>query len=225
MKRIAVVLVGHYRSFDQTIKTLMHETKGLKVDWYLHTWNTSDATTLSWHHVVPSDKLLTPMQKLTLEALDPDYEIETQSFTPEELQDTVFRKPWKAVSYLFTAVQKCLKRVQQAFLSGVNYDYILVSRYDIQMNNMGLSTLQVHPGQIVVGGRATQGFYSCNIAASDVIFALNPEDVDAFILEENFLRNKANYHSSEEPYSQLYVDRFAGVVHQWHFDNHFIIVR
>lgn len=222
MRRIAIVLVGHYRSFDQTLERLMCETSGLNIDWYLHTWNTSDAITLSWHHALPSDKLLTASQKMTLEALDPDYEIGSQSFTQAELEDAVFRKPWKAVNYLFTAVQKCLQRVKE---SGVEYDYILVSRYDVQLNNMGLLTLQVPLNHIVVGGRATQGFYNLNIAASDVIFALNPANIDAFIEEKEFLRNKANYHSSEEPYSQLYVDKFAKVVHQWHYDNHFTIIR
>lgn len=221
MVKIALILVGHYRSFDHNIESIIEQLRDVEYDCYFHTWNINEASTASWHSKGESKSIqLLKYQLETLREFDKNFEVETQVFEPKDYADTVYNKPWKAVEYLFNALQKCLKRILE---SDKKYDYIFVSRYDVRLKNLNLSQLQIIPGEIYIGGRAAKG-YTGGVAASDVIFAFRQDDIPK-LLTNDFLKDKHLFHSSEEPYSRLFYDKFTTVKHQWHWSRDFDIVR
>lgn len=109
----------------------------------------------------------------------------------------------------------------------MQYDYIVVSRYDVVFENLGLSDLQINPGEIRFGARACQGVYE-NILASDILYAFSPKDLDKFInlnFENIFIENRGKIKAVEEVYTLFFKSNFKLSIHTWEYGSNFIIIR
>lgn len=231
MVKLAVIIIGHFRSFEKTYKSLLSELQDENIDYdlFLHTWSTQNAITKSWHNILESPKDLSPEQISLLQSLDPNVEIETQVFSPEELSDIINKKPCKAVVYLFKALQKCLKRVELKNNSQDHkYDYILVTRYDVFHKNLGLSKLKIRSNEICIGHRTkySEGYID-SLLANDIIFSFRSEDISKFYIDfENYINDKKRQIKIvEEIYTLFFKENFRIVSREWEYDLEFFIVR
>lgn len=222
MPRAAVIIIGHFRSFDRVYDSLSNELKCVDHDFYLHTWSTQNATTKSWHDILDKPKDLTSEQISLLKSLDPNVEIQKQEFSPEELKDCINKKPRKAVIYLFEALQKCLKRIKNPS----QYDYILVTRYDIIHTKLCLSQLKIRSDEICLGWRLGTGFLD-SLIAHDIIYAFKPDQIKKFQIDfTKFMKDHSHeLRIAEEIYTIFFRDNFKFVSREWEYDNEFYILR
>lgn len=225
MPKIAVILIGHFRSFDRVYKSFLKELESVAHDFYLHTWSTQNATTKSWHDILEKPQNLTSEQISLLKSLDSNVEIETQTFTLKELKDCINKKPKKAIVYLFQALQKCLKRIKDPS----QYDYILVSRYDVDViNKLCLSQLKIRPNEICLGWRLGLGYID-SLIAHDIIYAFSSSlsNIKKFDFDfSKFLNdNVENLKIAEEIYTIFFRDNFQFVSREWEYGSEFCIVR
>lgn len=225
-KKIAFVLIGHYRSFDKNYSSLQDELKDVDVDYFFHTWNLTNAKTNSYYGQPFSlAEPLSDEQKLRLKMFDSQVEIEDQIFSTEELEETFDKKPYKAIFYLFAALKKSLLRI--ALNNPIQYDYIVVSRYDVNLQNLRLNELDINPGEIKFGARHCVGFEK-NMLANDILYAFNPKDLCKFIELnfEKFFRNNFNrIKAVEEIYTLFFEHNFESLTHVWEYGQNFLIIR
>lgn len=229
MVKIAVIIIGHFRTFDKNYDSLLKElkNKSLEYDFFLHTWSTQNATTSSWHNMLDPPQDLTSSQISLLQSLDPDVEIKKQEFSEAELSDTICNKPCKAICYLFQALQKCLKRVEKAeILSKSNYDYILVTRYDVSCNNLQLDKIKIRSNEICIGWRFCEGYIE-SLVASDIIFMFNSKESSKFILDfDTYLQtHKKEIKTPEEIYTLFFRDNFKTISREWEYNSEIVIIR
>lgn len=222
MVKIAVIIIGHFRTFDKVYKSLLKELENVDHDFYLHTWSTQNATTKSWHDILDKPKDLTSEQIDLLKSLDPNVEIETQTFSSKECTDCINKKPRKAVIYLFEALQKCLKRIKNPS----QYDYIFVTRYDIIHNKLCLDTLKIRPEEICIGWRLGEGFID-SLIAHDIIYAFKPDQIKKFEIDFSiFMKERGNnLQIPEEIYTLFFRENFKTVSREWEYGTEFCIVR
>lgn len=225
-KKIAFVLIGHYRSFDKNYLCLQKELKDVDASFFFHTWNLTNATTNSYYGQPFSlAEPLSEEQKQKLMMFDPEVEIEEQIFSKEELEENFDGKPYKAIYYLFSALKKNLLRI--AANNPMKYNYIVVSRYDVIFENLGLGDLKIDPGEIRFGARACKGFYE-DILANDILYAFSPKDLDNFIkfdFENMFIENRAKIRAVEEIYTLFFKRNFKSLIYAWEYGSNFIIIR
>lgn len=222
MEKDAVIFVGHYRSFDKNYESFLKTFDNC--DFYFHTWNTLNAQTNSYYGGPDKKTCYNPLTKEQIERLklyDPDVIIESQTFTEEDLQDTLNRKPKKAVRYLWSALLKCLQRVKD---SGKNYRSVIVSRYDIKYNNVSFKECPPRD-TIYMGGRNWNAkIYA--LLANDIIFQFSFDNIDKFLsVDFEFGFSNPRVTCCEELYTLVFLKIFDKLSLKWNIYSDFEIIR
>ena len=216
--RIALVLRGHYRSFDKTSETWLNELKGLDYDSYFHTWDLQDSTTPAWHcgekHPLP----LYPSNIELLKTFDKDVVIDKQEFTEEEIQDKILNAPCKAFMYRYKSLTETLNRIPHG-----KYDIVIVGRYDLELKNVCLSNIRINEGEILIGGINHNEFYK-EIKNTDLLFAFHPNNIPLFQVNPYVDLDRFKM-GAEEPFTKFLFDNFKTVSLRWISEEDFVIKR
>lgn len=216
--RIALVLRGHYRSFDKTSKTWLNALKGLNYDCYFHTWDLQDSTTPTWHR---GERYALPLYSSNIELLkkfDKDIVIEKQDFTEEEIQDKIIDVPFKTFIYRYKSLTETLNRISRG-----KYDIVIVGRYDLELKASCLSKLTINKDEIIISGFNNKEFYK-GLQNTDLLFAFHPDNISSFQVNpyidlDNFKKG------AEEPFTKFLFDNFKTVSLRWIYEKDFIIKR
>lgn len=227
-KKWAIVSIGHYRTFDKICNNLRRETEILNPDYFFHTWTTQNSITKSWHSSLIEEKELTKDQISKLKEFDPDVVIEEQLSPdnyPSELDknQTQSQKPLYAVWYSFHALQSALKRIKN---SGKKYDYIFVTRFDIELQNIHLDLVNIRNKEILMG----RSFLFDDNIANDIVFCFDYKDIDYFLEIDffNFIikqRRSKEIKNVEDYLTSFFKKIFEVITYQWQYEIHFKIIR
>lgn len=215
--KIALILRGHYRSFDVTSKRWLNVLKGLDYDCYFHTWDLQDSTTPTWHR---GEKYALPLYPSNIELLkkfDKDIVIDKQIFTDEDIQNKFIDAPYKTFIYRYESLVKTLNRIPKD-----TYDIIIVGRYDLLVKPGCLTNLNISENEIIIGGIEDTKYYK-NLRGTDLLFAFNPNDLHKFNINPYCI--DAAFNNGEEPFTKFLFENFKKVSLKWNYENDFIIKR
>ena len=215
--RIALVLKGHYRSFDKTSKAWLEELKGYKYDCYFHTWDLQDSTTPTWHR---GEKYALPLYASNIEllkTLDKDVVIEKQDFTEEDIKNKFIDAPYKTFIYRHESLYKTLNRIDMS-----KYDIVIVGRYDLELKDNCFSKLVINNDEIMIGGINDKEYYK-EVRATDLLFAFHPENIPLF--QVNPYVEQGDFKRGEEPFTKFLFNNFKKVTLKWKYEKDFIIKR
>ena len=215
--RIALVLRGHYRSFDKTYKGWLEVLKGYEYDCYFHTWDLQDSTTPAWHR---GEKYALPLYPSNIELLknfDKDIVIEKQEFTEEEIETKFLDAPYKTFIYRYKSLVDTLNRIQVS-----KYDIVIVGRYDLELKDNCLSNIIINKDEIMIGGINDKEYYK-ELRATDLLFAFHPENIPLFQI--NPYIKEYNFKKGEEPFTEFLFNNFKKVSLKWKYEKEFNIKR
>jgi len=215
--RIALVLRGHYRSFDTTSKSWLKALKGYDYDCYFHTWDLQDSTTPTWHR---GEKYALPLYDRNIELLkkfDANIIIETQSFTEYDIQNKFTDAPYKTFIYRYESLYTTLNRIDAS-----KYDIIIVGRYDLELKENCLSDIRLTKDEILVSGINDKEYYK-ELRGTDLLFAFHPTNIPLFQI--NPYIEKHTFKKGEEPFTKFLFDTFKNVSLKWNYEKDFTIKR
>lgn len=221
--KIAVCLLGHYRSFDRVSACWDRLKVKYNIDFYISTWDCVDSNTKSWH--TNGGNALIPLSELQIKNLkrfDCDVIIDSQSWTDEERTDIYLGVPIKLFEYRFQMYNNVVKRIQE---SGRKYDLVVFSRLDIALAD--LDFVPVPEGTIHIGYR-TDTKYSYSLAASDIFFAIHFDNIGLMTDPHIGIRKarENNLYEMPENYANdFYYTKWVAVVPTWKYNVDFAIVR
>jgi len=217
--KVLLILYGHYRSFNNTHKSWINSFEGCDVEYKFCTFDTIDHNTKCWHRGQTTPKPhLTNDQIDLLKLFDPAVNILTQEFTEDEHNDIYAKMPVKVYLYKYNNIKKILESIDET-----KYDIIILSRFDILINNIIFKNISICKNEIKLGVRPDKGFLK-GIAATDLLCMFHPSDKHLFytmptdIIDRKFL-------IPEECYTDFYYKNFERVIQEWNYDNHFTICR
>jgi hypothetical protein len=169
--RIAVVLWGHFRSFESVRSSWIHALEGMDVDFYLYTWDTQDSCTASWHKGYSTDSpQLSNEQIQLLRIWDESAVVDVQSWTEEERKDSY---PY-IVGYWIRSLLHCIDRIRK---SRTTYDTIICGRFDVDVSGICFSKHRAVKGTIALGYHPNMSVYQGALVC-DVLYAFHPEDIN-----------------------------------------------
>lgn len=221
--KIAVCLLGHYRSFDRVSAYWDRLKAKYDIEFYISTWDCVNSNTQSWHKTNSNtSELLSQTQINTLKYFDPEVTINSQSWTAEERTDIYLEMPIKCFEYRFQMYNNIVNRIHG---SKKMYDLIVFSRLDVAIGNLVFSP--VAEGTIHIGFRPDER-YSYSLAASDILFAIHPNDL-SFMTSPHVGIRKARemglYKKPEDYANDYYNSLWVAVIPTWKYDVDFTIVR
>ena len=216
--RIALVLRGHYRSFDKVEESWIKSLEGCNYTCFFHTWNTIDSTTKSWCKDPEKSIELSNDKIIKLKNWDPKLEIELQEYSQEEINDIYATATFKSYYYKYLSLKKTLNRINKD-----DFDIIIVGRYDLILNNISFKNININKNEILIGARDDNRFLH-NLATSDALFAFNALDKDKFN-EAPIDFNERKFKYSEECYVDFFYKNFNIVNHIWKQQKDFDIQR
>lgn len=220
MKKIALVLRGHFRSFEKCQEYWKVALEKCDYDCFFHTWDTMDANNKSWHRRYKVDSPLLDISSVEiLKQWDPNVVIEKQEFTEDE-HDEIYASwtPHKSLIYRFDCLLNTLKRIDKD-----KYEFIIVSRYDLILNNIYFKDIQIAPSVLMLGGRTCNHILG-KVAASAELFLFNSSDLDKFY-NPLIAANPSKYGNFEEWFNEMYLNIFTEIIHKWHWEQDFNILR
>jgi hypothetical protein len=221
--KIAVCLLGHYRSFDRVSACWGRLKAKYDIDFYISTWDCVNSNTQSWHKTDgnPTESL-TQTHINILKSFDPEVTIMSQSWVTEERADIYLDMPIKCFEYRFQMYHNLVNRIHS---SKKTYDLIVFSRLDVAIGNIVFSP--VAEGTIHIGYRSDER-YSYSTAASDILFAIHPDDL-SFMISPHLSIRKARemglYKKPEDYANDYYNSLWVAVIPTWKYDIDFTIVR
>lgn len=215
--KIALVLRGHYRSFDKTFKAWLNTLKELNYDCYFHTWDLQDSTTPTWNRGEKYALSLYPSNIELLKKFDKDIVIEKQEFTEEDIRHKYINAPYKTFIYRYESLYKTLNRIPPNV-----YDIIIVGRYDLTIKPGCFDNLKVSENEIIIGG-INDNRYHKNLRASDLLFAFKPVDLYKFKINPYDVNTK--FTNGEEPFTDFLFNNFKNVILKWKYEHDFVIRR
>ena len=216
--RIALVLRGHYRSFDLTSKSWLSALKGLNYHCYFHTWDLQDSTTPTWHR---GEKYALPLYPSNIELLkkfDKDIVIKRQEFTEKDLVNKFLEAPYKTFIYRYESLIETLNRIDIS-----KYDIVIVGRYDLELKDNCLSELLINKDEIMIGGINNTEYYR-ELRGTDLLFAFHPANIPLFQVNPYIELNNFKK-GGEEPFTKFLFDNFKRVLLKWTYEKDFIIRR
>lgn len=218
--KIALILRGHYRTFEKVQESWKSALTNCDYDCFFHTWNTIDSTTKSWCKEAQDSIQLDNNKINILKLWDANVIIDQQTYTNDELTDIYATATYKSYIYKFESLKKILDRIDET-----KYDIILVGRYDLILLNINfINDLEINQGEIFIGARGSDNRFIYNLATSDCLFAFNSKDkIKFYTIPTDYIDRKFNY--SEEAYVDFYYKSFNKVTHKWHQQTHFDIQR
>jgi len=155
--KIALVLRGHYRSFDKTHITWDNVLKGLDYDCYFHTWDLQDSTTPTWNRGEKYKFELYPRNIELLKKYDSNIVIEHQEFTNSDISNIYMsNSPYKTYLYRYTSLKDTLNRIPYD-----KYDIVIVGRYDLLLNEkrINFGNLNISDDEILIGATRDEDYY------------------------------------------------------------------
>jgi len=215
--RIALVLRGHYRSFDLTSKSWLSALKGLNYDCYFHTWDLQDSTTPTWHR---GEKYALPLYPYNIELLktfDKDIIIKRQEFTDKDLANKFLDTPYKTFIYRYESLYNTLNRIDMS-----KYDIVIVGRYDLDLKDNCFSKLVMNKDEIMIGGINDKEYYK-ELRATDLLFAFHPENI--LLFQVNPYVEQGDFKRGEEPFTEFLFNKFKKVILKWRYEKDFTIKR
>ena len=224
MRRTALVLKGHFRTFQQTSPIWKEKLKHLDYDCFFHTWDTVDTPTRSWHQIIKTkSKYLTEEDIILLREWDPNVLIESQTFTHEEEHDIYCGMPHKVYLYTCSALMSCLSRIDPS-----KYGNIIVCRFDVDVSNMYNFENIISPqGAIYIGYIGINNFDICNTKMCyDILFRFNSADIHQFQVLKEMIVGRTVYGTYPEvPFIEFIQTHFENVVRTWRYGKEFGILR
>lgn len=217
--KLAVILFGHYRTFDKHVEYW----RSIEADFYISTWDTIDSTSKSWYKPEYRGIPLTANQIQTLKSFDPNCFIGTQEWNANEMEDMYGNLPFKSILYKYESILKSVRRIQD---SKIEYDTILVTRPDIQINNIG--TLNPVPGEIFMSYLDSPKFLRGH-AACGLVYAVNYSDIEKIsTIPENLFEWKANpkkYNYEEDHFTDFIHQKWDTIRKTYEYNTDFVIIR
>lgn len=218
--KFAIVVRGHYRSFDRTFIELKRALDGLDCNCYFHTWNLLDSETQTWHRGEKYKIKLHDRHIRTLQSFDQTTQIEQQEFNDIELKNIYLMAPYKTFDYRYTALRDTLKRIC------INQcDIVIVSRYDLTINKDCFKVMNIEPNEIFIGYAETKDVdnYYKNLRATDLLFAFHSSNIHVFNI--NPYSKDTIFTKAEEPFTKFIFDNFKKVTLKWKYGTDFSILR
>jgi hypothetical protein len=217
--KILLLLCGHYRTFDRTVASWISALDGCDFDCRFVTFDKIDHNTKCWwHDNIAESASLTNEQINLLKSFDPNTEILTQVFSETELNDIYATLPLKVYMYKFKIIKNILESIDDK-----NYDMIIVSRFDVKINDIKFKNIQINLNEINIGARLAGNFFK-GLAASDMLCAFHPANKNLFYNIPNDLIAR-NFSLPEECYTDFYYQNFIVVNHLWNWHDDFYIER
>lgn len=235
--RIAVILRGHYRTFDHLAdawRNSFSETD-VQTDFYVHTWDRVNSVTQTWYKSAQQSTnvaFLSTIQRDTLLKFDRFATIESQrELTPDESIPFSCGIPYAALEFAWHGITSCIARV---LASGETYDAIVVGRLDADIracaSRIAIDLNALSPGCIFLGARVAphkEGRYQ-NLSASDVLFAVHGNDVQKLaVIPPQYAQWRAKrsmFQSPECPWTAYAYEQFDVTV-KWKLHNDFDLLR
>jgi len=213
--KVALVLRGHYRTFDITSVQWKRALTGISYDCYFHTWNIKDSTVPTVYRKGTYSIELNENQINTLKSFDPNLVIETQEFTESDISNLYLSTPHKSFTYRSESLYDTLKRIPQN-----KYDIVIVGRYDLIIKKF--ENLKVSEDEILIGA-AYDSKYDRGIRANDMLFAFHPKNIPLFRI--NPYLEIMDFKYGEEPFTGFLYTNFKKVSIKWIYEKDFIIKR
>lgn len=144
-KRIAIQLFGHLRSFRKTYQgfyeniILPNEKAGYKIDIFLHTWNETDHSTITWHNQ-NGELRGKEIDDEVIEFIEKNYKPKKYMIEPQVAADDyiitekiagVPRAYKGVVNVSYTKYMANKLRLDYEKEHKIKYDYVIVTRPDI----------------------------------------------------------------------------------------------
>lgn len=216
--RIALVLRGHFRSFEKNEESWRKLLEPFHYDSYFHSWDTLDCNNQTWdRRYTIESRNLNNEEISILRKWDPNVVIEKQEFSKED-NEKIYASwaPHKSLIYRFDSLLNTLKRIDKT-----KYDIIIVSRYDILLKNVNLEKLTINPGTLLLGGRECPDILG-KIAANAELLIFHSSNLDKFY---NPLINAdpKKYKNAEEWFAEMYQRIFKEIKHEWKWEEDFIL--
>jgi hypothetical protein len=164
----AILLFGHYRTFDYTMESWKkYKHDGAK--FFIHTW--TDTYAPGAQNII---KELTLENKSNLKSLDNECSFESQTeLLNENVQHT------HLPSYYAAHTKACLSILQRLVDSGQTFRRIIVSRFDVKINT---SVSYPEKGTaIITWKKIPKGVLLPENSFNDLLLLLNFEDVPAYV--------------------------------------------
>jgi hypothetical protein len=217
--KIALVLRGHYRSFDKTHIIWDNVLKGLDYDCYFHTWDLQDSTTPTWNRGEKYALELYPRNTELLKKYDANIVIEHQEFSNSDISNIYMTAPYKTYLYRYESLKDTLNRIPID-----KYDIIIVGRYDLLLNEKGVKfdNLIISDNEILIGAARDDDYYK-GLRCTDLLFAFKPKNIPLF--EINPYDYELEFKNGEEPFTNFLFNNFKKVSVKWVYGSDFSIKR
>lgn len=219
-----VVVRGHFRTFEKTHQSLRKALSNTKHKIFMHTWDTVDANTASWHgNKVCYTNALTQEQRDLLNTFDDGYIIQSQSWTEQERNAIVLSRPYKTFLYFWQSIYECLYRIKE------ESQYILFTRYDIQVN-IDFSDVLCEEDEIVIGYGHRTPNNVIPYGFTDIVFLIHYNDVYKLLsIPQKIIDLQTNmdpkYQIAEDPITDFFYSNWAKVTPKWLASRDITIIR
>ena len=142
--KVAVLLYGHLRDYDKCAESLkIHLLNRYDCDVFMHTWDVTDHSTLSWHgqrfHPKNVDDSIIEKIKMHYDPKGLIVEHQQPYKNEEIIEPNEYRKykfSTASCHYLFytmSRVNELRKEYEKKYC--IKYDYLIVTRPDVQLKN------------------------------------------------------------------------------------------
>jgi hypothetical protein len=181
---------------------------------YLHTWNTKDCDTKSWHDFRLGTQALTDAEHSLLQCYDPEYIVEEQTFTDAELKAIAISRPFKTYLYFWQGIHSCLSRITEPS------KYILIGRYDVMLLN-NFQNISCEPDEIVIGyAPRSPPTPTLKYGMTDIVFLIRYEERHKLEkIPANILEMPTKTYDcrdiSEDPMTEFYQQFWSKVTPRW----------
>lgn len=214
MLDINVILKGHFRTFADTHTSWDRALAPYSHKMYLHTWNTKDCDTKSWHKFRLGTQALTDAEHSLLRHYDPEYVVEEQTFTEKERNAIAISRPFKTYLYFWQGIHSCLSRITEPS------KYILIGRYDMILLNDVLN-ISCEPDEIVIGyAPRSPPTPTLKYGMTDIVFLIRYEERHKLEkIPANILEMPTKTYDcrdiSEDPMTEFYQQLWSKVTPRW----------
>lgn len=219
-----VVVRGHFRTFEKTHLSLRKALSNTRHQIFMHTWDTVDANTASWHgNKVCDTNMLNQEQRDLLNTFDDGCLIESQSWTEEERNDILLSRPYKTFLYFWQGIHESLYRIKE------ESQYILFTRYDIEIN-ADFSEVECEEDEIVIGYAHRYPNNVIPYGFTDIVFLIHYNDMYKLLtIPQKIMELQTNmdprYKIAEDPITDFFYSNWSKVTPKWLANHDIRIVR
>lgn len=222
-RKVAVILNGHFRSFDRTAPFWRRALEGLDATFCIHSWDVRDSSTVTWNRPTgaPPAPALGAAELGLLREFDAHARIGTQLWSAEDQLPSSVRgpAPIKALKYAYEGIAACALEVEKARAAGAEYDMVVLSRLDILVRVPLARLAPPARGEVVFGARPDERMLH-NVASVDLLRAVHPDDLHLVAQGvprelEAWRTDAARFKFGEEPATAIYFSDFKKQTVAW----------